>query len=67
MPISGIDPYSAVPQPPEYGVGVEDVEAAQPPEEEPQEEERPPEEVRETVETEVPRESYKGRYIDTYA
>ena len=76
MPISGIDPYSAVPQPPEYGVGVEDIAEERPPEETEaieSVEEPPPEPPPEappaanTPPPEAPVEEYKGRYVDTYA
>lgn len=65
-----IDPYSPVPQPPQYGKGIEEVEREQQLEEEALEEELPPVENDERnaeYAEKIEQEEYKGRNVDTYA
>lgn len=68
MPISGIDSYSAMPQPPQQSVGAEEI-SREPPTEEDRaaEQGRPPDESTEVRSEPPPQDEYKGQNVDTYA
>ena len=68
MPISSIDSYSAMAQPPEQAVGAEEI-SREPPTEEDRaaEQGRPPDVNTEARSEPPPSEEYKGQNVDTYA